>query len=586
MLPGGQLAGRAPVHPEASPLRHRIGGVKKSSPPGSTPPHLHLAEVLDFRPDKGVIRLHEQRVVILSAAAMGLLRKELADTLGREATRRLLLRFGFADGYHDAVNLRDRSSWTDPLEGVRSGAMLHTLEGIVRAEVKGLEHDPGTGRFHEEVVWYDSYEAEQHLHHYGPETSPVCWSLVGYSSGFASACLGTEVYFRETECAGQGARACSAVGRDAASWGAEIDAIRADFQAADVEHEVERRREVVRRRLKELDRREKLLERRERELNLLRERVNRHAASREFVAGSLAMQNVLEMAARVAPLDTTVLIQGESGTGKEFIVRLIHDQSPRAAAPFVSINCAALTETLLESELFGHVRGAFTGAVRDKAGLFEVAGSGTIFLDEIGEVAPTVQAKLLRALQEREIRRVGGDRTIRIHARVVAATNRDLRAAVDAGTFREDLYFRLAAFIITVPPLRDRREDIPPLVHAFLTRAAARMKKEVTSVSADAMTALMQYRWPGNVRELQHAIERAVILSNNPSIRLRDLPPEVTQKSRARAADDTLDLQEQERAAIERALERFGGNRRRAAEALRISTTTLWRKMKQYGISP
>jgi transcriptional regulator with PAS, ATPase and Fis domain len=251
----------------------------------------------------------------------------------------------------------------------------------------------------------------------------------------------------------------------------------------------------------------------------------------------------------------------------------------------VSINCAALTETLLESELFGHVRGAFTGAVRDKAGLFEVAGRGTIFLDEIGEMAPTVQAKLLRALQEREIRRVGAERSIKVHARVVAATNRDLRAAVDAGTFREDLYFRLGAFIITVPPLRDRREDIPPLVHAFLTRAAARMKKDVRVVSADAMAALMRYRWPGNVRELEHAVERAVILANGPSVRVRDLPPEVTQKPRSRPGDDTLDLHERERIAIERALEQFGGNRRRAAEALSISTVTLWRKMKQYGIS-
>ena len=254
------------------------------------------------------------------------------------------------------------------------------------------------------------------------------------------------------------------------------------------------------------------------------------------------MQEVLELAARVAPLDTTVLVYGESGTGKEFIVRMIHDQSPRASAPFVSINCAALTETLLESELFGHVRGAFTGAVRDKAGLFEVAGSGTIFLDEIGEVAPTVQAKLLRALQEREIRRVGAERNIKVNARVVAATNRDLRAAVDAGTFREDLYFRLGAFVITVPPLRDRREDIPPLVHQLSRPAASRMKKDVTAVSADAMTALMNYRWPGNVRELEHAVERAVILANGPSIRVRELPPEVTQKARHRAGDDTLDL--------------------------------------------
>jgi transcriptional regulator with PAS, ATPase and Fis domain len=296
------------------------------------------------------------------------------------------------------------------------------------------------------------------------------------------------------------------------------------------------------------------------------------------------MQDVLELAARVAPLDTTVLVYGESGTGKEFIVRMIHEQSPRAGAPFVSINCAALTETLLESELFGHVRGAFTGAVRDKPGLFEVAGGGTIFLDEIGEVAPTVQAKLLRALQEREVRRVGAERNIKVNARVVAATNRDLRAAVDAGTFREDLYFRLGAFVITVPPLRDRREDIPPLVHSFLVRAAARFKKDVKSVSAEAMTALMHYRWPGNVRELEHAVERAVILARGPSIRVRELPPEVTAKPRHEPGDDTLDLQEHERLMIERALERFGGNRRQAAAALRISTVTLWRKMKQYGL--
>ena len=546
---------------------------------------LHLAELLDFRPDQGVIRLHEQRVVILSAAAMGLLRKELVDSLGRETARRLLLRFGFADGYHDAVNLRERSTWTSSFDGLQSGAMLHTLEGIVRAEVRRIDHDAASGRFEEEVAWHDSYEAEQHLHHYGKSSSPVCWSLLGYSSGFASACLGKEVYFRESQCLGQGAKHCVAIGRDAESWGADLEQIRGDFQAATVGPEVERLREAVSTRAKELDRRERLLERRERELNLLRERINRHAASKHFIAGSQAMKAVLELAARVAPLDTTVLVYGESGTGKEFIVRMIHDQSPRAAAPFVSINCAALTETLLESELFGHVRGAFTGAVRDKAGLFEVAADGTIFLDEIGEIAPTVQAKLLRALQEREIRRVGAERSIKVNARVVAATNRDLRAAVDAGSFREDLYFRLGAFIITVAPLRDRREDIPPLVHHFLVRAASRMKKDVSSVSADAMTALMNYRWPGNVRELEHAIERAVILANSPNIRVRDLPPEITQKSRVRAGDDTLDLQEQERVMIERALERFGGNRRKAAAALKISTVTLWRKMKRFGIS-
>jgi DNA-binding NtrC family response regulator len=546
--------------------------------------HVNLAEILDFRPDQGIIRLHEQRVVILSAAAMGLLRKELIETLGLETARRLMLRFGYADGYHDAVSLRDRSKWANPLEGLRAGAVLHRLEGIVRAEILKVEHDSTSGRFEEEVVWHDSYVAEQHVHHYGKSDVPVCWSLVGYTSGYVSACLGQEIYFRESECLGQGAAKCSVVGRDAQSWGDALEALRFDFQGADLGREVERVREAVHRRLQELDRRERHVAKRERELNLLRERVARHAASKHFIAGSAAMQDVLELAARVAPLDTTVLVYGESGTGKEFIVRLIHDQSPRASAPFVSINCAALTETLLESELFGHVRGAFTGAVRDKAGLFEVAGNGTLFLDEIGEVAPTVQAKLLRALQEREIRRVGGERNVKVNARVVAATNRDLRAAVDAGTFREDLYFRLGAFVITVPPLRDRREDIPPLVHDFLKRAATRVKKDVQTVSAEAMTALMNYSWPGNVRELEHAIERAVIVARGTSVKVRELPPEVSQKTRQRPTDDSLDLQAQERAMIERALERFRGNRRQAADALKISTVTLWRKMKQYGL--
>jgi DNA-binding NtrC family response regulator len=547
--------------------------------------HLHIAELLDFRPDEGIIRLHEQRVVLLSAAAMGLLRKELIDTLGLDIARCLFLRFGFADGYHDAVSLRDRSAWATPLEGLRAGVALHSLEGIVRAEITKLEHDAASGRFEEEMVWHNSYVAEHHLHHYGKSTVPVCWSLEGYASGYASACLGQEVYFRETACLAQGAATCTVAGRDAESWGDMRDALRSDYHSDDLGRQVERIREAVHRRLQDIDRRERHVAKRERELDLLRERVAREAASKHFIAGSAAMQEVLELAGRVAPLDTTVLVHGESGTGKEFLVRLIHDESPRAGGPFISINCAALTETLLESELFGHVRGAFTGAVRDKPGLFEAAGRGTLFLDEIGEVAPTVQAKLLRALQEREIRRVGGERTIKVEARVVAATNRDLRAAVAAGTFREDLYFRLGAFVIDVPPLRDRTEDIPPLVHDFVRRAATRAKKDVVSVSPEAMTALMNYRWPGNVRELEHAIERAVIVAGGPSIRVRELPPEVSPKPVRAASDGGFDLRAQERVMIERTLERFHGNRRDTAEALKISAVTLWRKMKQYGLS-
>jgi DNA-binding NtrC family response regulator len=544
-----------------------------------------LGQVLDFRPDQGIIRLHEQRVVILSAAAMGLIRKELTDTIGADVTRRVMLRFGYADGYHDAVSLRDRTMWTDPVDGLRAGVTLHRLEGIVRAEIRSVDYDAATGRFEEELVFHDSYVAEQHIYHYGQADAPMCWSLAGYVSGYASACLGREIYFRETECTAQGAAHCTLIGRDASSWDDDdLESLRADYQGATLEREMEHVREAVHRELQALERRERQVAKRERELNLMRERVARFAASKHFVTRSAAMAVVLDLAAQVAPIDTTVLVYGESGTGKEFIVRLIHEQSPRASQPFVSVNCAALTETLLESELFGHVRGAFTGAVRDKPGLFEVAGSGTLFLDEIGEVAPTVQAKLLRALQEREIRRVGAERNIKVHARVIAATNRDLRAAVAAGRFREDLYFRLGAFVITVPPLRDRREDIPALAHAFIKRASARLKKDVTSISSDAMTALMSYRWPGNVRELEHAIERAAIVASGSSIKVRDLPPEVSQKPRHKSADDGLDLKAQERALIERALDRYRGNRKQAAEALKISTVTLWRKMKDYGL--
>ena len=549
------------------------------------PEDLVLADVLDFRPEEGIIRLHEQRVVILSAAAMGLLRKELIETLGIETARRLLLRFGFADGYHDAVNLRDRSSWGNPIEGLYAGAALQTLEGIARAVLKQVDYEAATGRFESAVDRHDSYEAEQHLHHYGKSAAPVCWKLTGYASGYTSACLGQEIYFTETSCLGQGAAHCSLVGRDAARWGEALEALRLDFQGANLGREVERLREAVHRKMQDVARRERRVARRERELDTLHERIRQSAASKHFVAHSAGMREVLEMAARVAPLDTTVLVQGESGTGKEFIARMIHDHSERATRPFISVNCAALPETLLESELFGHVRGAFTGAIRDKTGLFELATAGTLFLDEIGEIAPTVQAKLLRALQEGEIRKVGGERSTKVNPRVIAATNRDLRAAVAAGSFREDLYFRLGAFVISVPPLRDRREAIPTLVHQFLGAAAKQMKKEVRGVSPEVMTLLMSYRWPGNVRELEHALQRAVILAHGPTITVRELPPEVRSGNADRVPDDSLDLEEHERKAIRRALERFAGNRRRAAKALNISTVTLWRRMKKYGLA-
>jgi transcriptional regulator with PAS, ATPase and Fis domain len=360
--------------------------------------------------------------------------------------------------------------------------------------------------------------------------------------------------------------------------------LRADFAGAPLGEQIERLRAALRKQHHDLTRRVRIVERREQELDLLRERVARHAAAKRFIVRSRPMRDVLEQAARVAPLDMTVLIAGESGTGKEFVVRMIHEHSARRRGSLVSVNCAALTETLLESELFGHVRGAFTGAVREKPGLFESASHGTLFLDEVGEMSPALQAKLLRALQEGEIRRVGGERTIKVAPRVIAASNRDLRAAIKAGTFREDLYFRLGAFVITVPPLRERREAIPALVHEFCSRAAKRFGKDVPAIAPPALTRLVNYRWPGNVRELEHAVERAVVLTDAGVIQMAHLPLEITAGPERCLEDDTLDLRRHERALIQQALEKFPHSRRRAAAALRISTVTLWRKMKEYGL--
>ena len=547
---------------------------------------LQLPDVVEFRRSDGQIRLHDDRVVVINAVAIGALRHEVLSSLGLEAGHRLLFRFGFTSGYRDAVSLREAFPWADPLDGVRMGAMLQGIEGAVHADLVRLVDRRSSHLFEAEALWRHSYEAEQHLLHCGAAPEPVCWTICGYASGFVSACIGREVYFRETQCAAVSGAHCVAVGKDAAGWSSDIERLRAEYGCDALLAELQQPREGSQPGARHAGRRERRCggSGRERELDLLRERVEQYARRSQMVLASNGMREALEMAARVAPLDTGVLIYGESGTGKEFVVRMIHEQSTRNGQPLVSVNCAALTETLLESELFGHVRGAFTDAIRDKAGLFEVASAGTLFLDEVGEMSAGLQAKLLRALQEREIRRVGGETSIKASPRIVAATNRDLRAAVHAGTFREDLYYRLSAFVIVVPPLRERREAIPALAQECLQRAAGRFNKDLQGIAPDAMRVLVDYDWPGNVRELQHAVERAAILASGPRITARELPPELCLQDGGAALDAGFDLAAHERALIEKALREYGGNRRRAAEALHISTVTLWRRIRQYGV--
>jgi two-component system response regulator FlrC len=313
--------------------------------------------------------------------------------------------------------------------------------------------------------------------------------------------------------------------------------------------------------------------------------------------GAPAMRPVTEALGKVARTAATVLLLGESGTGKEVAARAIHAESPRRDGPFLAINCAALTETLLESELFGHEKGAFTGATERRRGRLELADGGTFFLDEVGELKAELQAKLLRVLQERRFERVGGSRTLEVDVRVVAATNRDLRAMMEKGTFREDLYHRLAVFPIRLPPLRERPEDLLPLARALLARAAVELKRPALTLSPGAERRLLGYRWPGNVRELANALERAAILSeggtvseehlwldDEPAARGKGAPGGAAGGADVPGAAPLKTLAELEREAVVRTLEAVGGNRRRAAEVLGIGERTLYDKLKRYGL--
>jgi two-component system, NtrC family, response regulator AtoC len=313
--------------------------------------------------------------------------------------------------------------------------------------------------------------------------------------------------------------------------------------------------------------------------------------SEYIVAASEAMRRVLRLVEKIAPTETTVLITGESGTGKEKVARFLHLQSRRANGPFVAVNAAAIPEGLIESELFGHVRGAFTDARDRKRGFFEMADGGTLFLDEIAETSPSAQVKLLRVLQDREIRPVGAEINLRVDVRVLAATNTDLRQAMAAGRFRDDLFYRLNVFHIHIPALRERPEDIPFLANYFLRLYSERYHKSFRGFTDPAMGYLLNYPWPGNIRELENAVERGATLGEGPWILPRDLPPEVFERGiplltsgSADAYPDDLTLGELEARYIQRVIRKHEGNLTRTARSLGISRSTLWRKIGKYGI--
>jgi two-component system response regulator HydG len=464
-----------------------------------------ITECLFFSPGDGRIWLNDQRMVLMHTTAMGTLRRELIDSLGLERARGLLTRAGYESGSRDARLVRSRWPDGDVVATFMAGTRLHALEGVVKVEPVAYEIDVERGHYYGEFVWHHSSEDDEHIDAYGIGTEPACWQQLGYAMGYVTGMMGRLVVFREVACRSMGAAVCRVIGKTADAWGDVSDDLRylnaqqfLSTQAFGLEAPAAPRAVLGASSLVEAE------------------------GERQMVGVSSAFKSACHMLSRVAPTRATVLFTGESGVGKELFASMLHRISPRKEQPFVALNCAAIPETLMEAELFGVERGAYTGAVASREGRFERAHGGTLFLDEIGTLSLVGQGKLLRALQEGEIERVGGTKPIKVDVRVIAATNVDLQAEVKAGRFREDLYFRLAVFPIHLPPLRERRDDIPLLMNYFMHRYSRLHGREVRGFAPRAVKALLNYDFPGNIRELQNMVERGVISADDHGV--IDLP--------------------------------------------------------------
>jgi two-component system, NtrC family, response regulator HydG len=537
---------------------------------------LDLRELLDVPPKGGVMHFAGERALLLNTAALGLLRRELVETLGLVTARGILTRFGYAHGWRTAESLRQQYQWDTDEQWQLAGGRVHQLQGFLVYEP--VPRAPGEEpRAFAHSIWKESYEAQEHLAQLGPASEPVCWTLAGYASGYLSRVAGRRILCFEEKCVAKGDAYCLMVGRPEDEWETCPASDRRFFDRMCLDDALK----DVTERLKSTEQR---LAARRRQLA----RVKVEEPVPGVIARSDRMQRVIDEARRVARVDSTVLITGESGVGKEAIARLIHDESARAPRPFVGINCAAVPEALMESELFGHVRGAFTGATQDRVGLFESANGGTLLLDEVGDLPLAMQVKLLRVLQEREFRRVGENRVRTADVRVLAATHRDLAGEVAAGRFRQDLYYRLRVIEIRIPPLRERRDDILPIARAVLAETATRLKLPVTGFTPSAADQLLRWGWPGNVRELQNVVERALVLARGTRIEVEDLPDEVRHAAvgvgAPGAPPQSRTLADVEREHILAVLDSVDGNRTKAATVLGIGTATLFRKLKEYRV--
>ena len=450
-----------------------------------------LLQALRFSAGDGRIWLDEQRMLLIHAGALATMRRELVDSIGHDHTRRLLLRVGFSSGQRDG-RLAQQLRPTATLDAMFSvGPQLHMLEGAVRVTQEQLDINLEVGRFSGRFRWDDSWEVEAHLREFGPAQAPVCWMLLGYASGYTSAFMGRLVLYREVLCAACGDAHCRIEGRPREDW-PDGEAMARDYAPA-----------ALLEQLYEL----------QSQVQALRSTLPRGDGPGALIGRAPAFTQALALLDKAAATQVTVLLTGETGVGKERFARALHAQSARRDGPFVAVNCAAIPAELVESELFGAERGAYTGAAAARPGRFERADGGTLLLDELGELPLSAQAKLLRVLQDGEVERLGATQPRRVNVRVVAATHVDLQAAVAAGRFRQDLLYRLNVYPIRIPPLRERQADIEPLARHLLRRFCALHDKPLPGFTDRALHALQRHDWPGNVRELENLIERGVILT-------------------------------------------------------------------------
>ncbi|MGE7994055.1 sigma 54-interacting transcriptional regulator [Pseudomonas sp. NPDC089554] len=469
-----------------------------------------LTDRIHFLGSEGKIWLDEQRMLLMQASAMGSFRRELIEMVGEERAKGFFLRLGYQSGLKDAQLARKLRPTSSDLDMFLIGPQLHSLKGMVNVRPISMNIDIEAGTFYADIEWLDSFEVENHQAEQLHSNQAVCWTLLGYAISYSSFFVGRQILYKEVSCRGCGDKTCRIIGKPIEEW-EDGDAFMRYFQSDSILDELHTLQLQV---------------------ENMNQRLQQRAGQFYGIGRSATYRKTCELIDKVAAGKASVLLLGETGVGKEVIARSLHLRSERAGGPFVALNCAAITPELIEAELFGVEKGAYTGAQQSRMGRFERAHGGTLFLDEIIELSPRAQASLLRVLQEGELERVGDSQTRSVDVRVIGATHEDLAEAVRQGRFRADLYYRLNVYPVSIPALRERREDIPLLIEHFLEKLHGAYQKKTLGLSDRALETCLRYDWPGNIRELENLIERGVIITDsNQSISVEALFPHQCEES-------------------------------------------------------